>query len=374
MATHKEITGIQIGQNPVPVLPSSSNVDVVYSSDVSVGDSFILSLRRLEEDLSSEESIIQESKQLIFDELKKTENFSIQQQHTQEQEFSRSLSYASSSSTEFTSAEFQTKVEELIEENKNLKDTLVQTNKSMKNYNEKILAWHHDVEKIHKAQKEKFQENQQFVDVMKKEIAHLKNGNKQLEDEIGNTHQLQNLKLSNAKIKIIDLKQVIEEMEMNSDWEAVKNTTKLIELDEKLERYERYETELRGVASVDQLAHQFLDQLGKIKDDRAKLYLRRIVNDHEIEEPKNPRLLEQARNMVEKPEVWRKPTLPGNNMESKVEEKAATEVFDTLNLVNDMVANVLEKRERDKRRWLAEASGTGHETNQNIPSSSGSSR
>ncbi|XP_066249074.1 optineurin-like isoform X2 [Euwallacea similis] len=128
------------------------------------------------------------------------------------------ISIISFSPSDFQSEEIQAKVFQLIEENTNLRDTVIQNNKNMKAQYEKVLTWQSDAEKVQEAHKQKFLEAKKMIATLKEEVTTLKQENKKLEASLQSKlcqtteNNLKEFELDIANRKIKDLEEAMQKL------------------------------------------------------------------------------------------------------------------------------------------------------------------
>ncbi|KAF7280928.1 uncharacterized protein LOC143201307 isoform X2 [Rhynchophorus ferrugineus] len=145
-------------------------------------------------------------------------------------------------STDMNSEEFQ--ISQLVEENVQLKNTIIQNNNSMKAQYAKIREWQKEVEEIHENHKQKFIKAKQFIETLKndnvalkQEISRLSCAPKSESNEKIKTYVEENMnkaELDLAKKKIASL-----EVELQEKNEAcVAERSKRVQYEQKLEKFE----------------------------------------------------------------------------------------------------------------------------------------
>ncbi|XP_030765254.1 optineurin-like isoform X2 [Sitophilus oryzae] len=161
-------------------------------------------------------------------------------------ETNKAISIISFAPNEFQSEELQNKVSQLIEENVNLKDTIIQNNNSMKAQYERIVAWQSEVEKVHQTHKEKFMKAKECIETLKKENASLQLEVENLKEALRENQQLvQNngenvdkIELDKAKNEIKELKEVIENVTLKNAEAINIEVGKQTLVEQKLANYE----------------------------------------------------------------------------------------------------------------------------------------
>ncbi|KRT83845.1 hypothetical protein AMK59_3510 [Oryctes borbonicus] len=125
-------------------------------------------------------------------------------------------------STEVSPDEIQRKVDNLITENSDLKETLAQNNMTMKKQVETMIQWQTEVQRVHEAHKEKFNEmkkyitiltteNEKLKDIIKKsESASEENSKKAKEVLVKQTDNIRQFELEACKKRIEELEKGLD--------------------------------------------------------------------------------------------------------------------------------------------------------------------
>ncbi|XP_066155004.1 optineurin-like isoform X2 [Euwallacea fornicatus] len=184
------------------------------------------------------------------------------------------ISIISFSPSDFQSEEIQAKVFQLIEENTNLRDTVIQNNKNMKAQYEKVLTWQNDAEKVQEAHKQKFLEAKKMITTLKEEVASLKQENKKLEASLQGKlcqtteNNLREFELDIANRKIKDLEEAMQKFTVSSDekQETLKTKEALNQLQERSRAaLVKLEEEQRLRVKSEEALMDLQIQLGQIK-------------------------------------------------------------------------------------------------------------
>ncbi|KAJ8925982.1 hypothetical protein NQ315_009837 [Exocentrus adspersus] len=155
-------------------------------------------------------------------------------------------------STDLTADEVQKKIKEIVEENIQLKDTILQNNMSMKLQYDRIVAWQKDVKQVHDAHKNKLLEAKELVEKLQKESGRLK-----LElEQLTATKNSQEAEIVALKQALSDRRQVSEEKQH----QTVEVNTKSLELEEAN----------RKMKDLQQSMERMTLENNKLKNDKAE--------------------------------------------------------------------------------------------------------
>ncbi|XP_025833348.1 NF-kappa-B essential modulator isoform X2 [Agrilus planipennis] len=120
------------------------------------------------------------------------------------------ISMPPSISTDLSPDEIQHKIDDLIEENMKLKETLHQNNLAMKKKYETLVLWQEEVLKVHESHKERFAETKQYIEKLKLENARLTVALQNSDDQ--NTKQTTEMKQDDLSQKNAELVLELEKL------------------------------------------------------------------------------------------------------------------------------------------------------------------
>ncbi|CAH0552177.1 unnamed protein product [Brassicogethes aeneus] len=198
-------------------------------------------------------------------------------------------------SSEFIPEDIQAKINEVIDENTQLKNTILENNNSMRSQRDRMLAWQSEVEKTFQTNKNQYQEAKELIIKQKNQIAQLmyekdaiKNNGK------FNTNAVEELQVSTEKLsiegqekeKVDALKTEIEELKitvktLNDELEEIKRSN--INLNKEKEILQK-ETEHQSKMANSLIAESIPKELKVAKEYIVTLEKEKEVLHRKIEE------------------------------------------------------------------------------------------
>ncbi|KAK9727962.1 NF-kappa-B essential modulator NEMO [Popillia japonica] len=192
-------------------------------------------------------------------------------------------------STEVSPDEIQKKVDNLITENLELKETLAQNNIAMKKQVESITQWQAEVQRVQESHKEKFSDMKKYITILKTENDKLRenlkiaessvqeNDKKAKEISVKQSDNIKQFELEAAQKKIKELEKALDIISLEKEDVTKKMSNKEIELNNVFEdkKLLTYELELLRQKEKNQISasemQELKDEIVELRDNNNNL-------------------------------------------------------------------------------------------------------